>query len=142
MSRKEQIAVTCTQCSHEQKATLWRSVNVTLDPEAKKEVLGGKLNFFQCSKCNYQSSLDADLVYHDMEKEFIVMYYPLTSLGEVDLTSEFDRHGRFAFDLGENPAGETAYDYGKDIHVVFDMNELARYVFFREKLFKAYGSKR
>lgn len=135
MSSKEKIQVACPKCSNEQSVIIWKSVNVQLSPDAKEQVLGGELNLFQCESCSHQARIETSFLYHDMEKEFLVMYYPLAQLVEPNFAEDFDTHGRLN-SLGEKKPNED-YNYADDIHIVFDVGELAKYIFFREKLFEA-----
>ena len=66
MSMSATNTVTCPQCQHEQDFTVWQSMNVTLDPELKEQLLSGELNAFICQKCAEKTSVAYDTLYHDM----------------------------------------------------------------------------
>ncbi len=72
MSLPITLDITCPQCSHPQQFQAWRSVNVTLDPELRDRVLSGSLNLFHCEECGTQAPVDTGLLYHDMERQFMV----------------------------------------------------------------------
>lgn len=135
MSSKEKIQVACPKCSNEQSVIIWKSVNVQLSPDAQKQVLNGELNMFQCESCNHQARIETSFLYHDMKKEFLAMYYPLVQILEQNFAEDFDVHGRLSAGLSERKSKD--YDYTQDIHIVFDVAELTKYIFFREKLFEA-----
>ncbi len=135
MSSKEIIQITCQECLNEQDVIIWKSVNIQITPEAKEDVLSGDLNLFKCESCNYQERIEISFLYHDMEREFLAMYYPLVKLHELNVMANFDSHGKPTFGEGKRDSGEK-YNYADDIHLVFDIGELSRYISFREKLFE------
>lgn len=137
MSSKEKKQITCPKCSKEQTVIFWKSVNVQLSPEAKEKVLSGELNMFQCEACSHKTRIETSFLYHDMEKEFLAMYYPLIHLTEPNFAADFDNHGRLNSDMDKNNSSKD-YDYAQDIHIVFDIGELKNYIFFREMLFQAH----
>jgi hypothetical protein len=52
-------------------------VNVTTDPELKREVLDGSILRFECRSCRYSTKIEYDLLYHDMTKHLAVwLKYP------------------------------------------------------------------
>jgi predicted RNA-binding Zn-ribbon protein involved in translation (DUF1610 family) len=139
MSVRETVEVTCPACGAEAQATVWRSMNTTLDPDAKALLLAGSVNVFTCPKCRYESLVDTDFLYHDMEHRFCVQYYPFERLsddgflGHFTVTGEPDPDSPAAARLPE-PAG-----YLLRPHIVFEMGELVRYVAFRDRLIELAG---
>lgn len=67
MSMKESRVVSCRRCGHSQSATLWLTINVSLDKNLKQQLLDGKLNDVTCDKCGNVSLLQYGLLYHDMD---------------------------------------------------------------------------
>jgi hypothetical protein len=73
-----------------------------------------------------------------MEKEFCVQYMPIENIIEEEsLNFEFNRYGELQNDSNEEEK-DGSYNYMNHIHLVFDMEELLRYVLFRDKLFEDY----
>lgn len=66
MSMPSTNRVVCPQCQHEQEFIVWQSMNVTLDPELKEQLLRGELNAFTCEKCGEKTPVHYDTLYHDM----------------------------------------------------------------------------
>ena len=66
----------CPHCGNEQETTVWDSINVTLDPDLKKELFAVAINHFECRKCGEKEFTDMLLLYHDMTQKFYVQYYP------------------------------------------------------------------
>ena len=76
MSRTAEESVRCPGCGNEQPFVLWQSLNVTLDPEKKQELLEGRLTRFTCGKCGQPTEVVYRLLYHDMERRLMVWLVP------------------------------------------------------------------
>lgn len=72
MSLPSQETIACKQCGHEQEFTIWHSINVTLNPELKEQLLTGQLTTFTCEACGTRAEVVWSLLYHDMEGELMV----------------------------------------------------------------------
>lgn len=72
MSDISQINDTCPTCSQPQEITLYRSVNVTLNPELKDRLLRQELTMHVCTACQTTVPLDIELLYHDMTKKQMI----------------------------------------------------------------------
>ncbi len=130
MTRTSSTAVRCPECGRQQEVVLWDSLNVTLDPELKEKLFEGKINIFECIFCHFTTMIDYPLLYHDMDRRFIVQYYPFSSLMvNEDYLKMFRKNGK----IREIPLSRT---YLEEPHIVFDMNEMLRYILFREKIFQ------
>jgi len=68
--------VTCGQCRHEQAFTTWPSLNVTLDPARKDELLSGALTRFTCARCQWSSAVGYPMLYHDMAQALMIWLVP------------------------------------------------------------------
>lgn len=137
MSKKNKVQVSCPNCLEEQSVIVWETLNATLNPEAKQELFENRINLFVCIECGFELQLSAELLYHDMKKEFCVLYYPFEGVDRGGLVGKFNEHGGLSGrSRGFNEEEGKAYDYMKDIHVVFSMEELVRYVIFRDKLIR------
>lgn len=68
--------VICPKCGDTSSHKVFTSVNVTTDPQFKKEVLSGELLMFTCEECGYKGSLAYPLLYNDMKKKFMVYFIP------------------------------------------------------------------
>ncbi len=131
MSVRETVEARCPACGEESTVTVWRAINATLDPDARELLLAGSVNVFTCPKCRYESLLDIDLLYHDMERKFAVQYYPFERLADDSFLAAFDSTGRLLRPEYELPE---AAEYLLRPHIVFELGELVRYVAFRERL--------
>jgi hypothetical protein len=75
MSMPETATVTCRQCRHQEAFVIWKSLNVSLNPEKKAELLSGALTRFTCPRCQWSSTVAYPMLYHDMEKRYMVWVY-------------------------------------------------------------------
>ena len=141
MSRMSPTEVNCPVCGLAQTVTVWDSLNADLSPEAREELFEGKINFFECSSCDAEGFLAVPLMYHDMNRRFVVQYFPFHALEEDEFLERFARDGTDSVmteaieRLPEKARALAASDYMKRPQVVFDMGELVRYVIFRERVF-------
>ena len=109
---------------------VWSTINIQLSPEVKEELLEAKTNLFQCEMCSFEQTVPVALMYHDMEKEFCVQFFPFDTMDN-GFFENFTDNGEV--DLRRTGA-EDPPDYFRSIHIVFSMDELVRYVIFRDRL--------
>lgn len=139
MSVKEQVEATCPACGEASQVTVWRSMNVAADPDAKELLLAGTVNVFACPKCRYESLLDVDFLYNDPERRFSVQYYPYERLSDDGFLANFSTDGDPRIELPGGMALPDSAGYLLRPHIVFEMGELVRYVAFRDRLFELEG---
>lgn len=72
MSQLDSRTIACPQCGHEQECQLWASINVTLDPSLKQDLLDNRLNRFTCAACGYEAQVAASFLYHDMGQKLMI----------------------------------------------------------------------
>lgn len=97
MTKIDRLLAKCPACGHEQQCTIYGSVNVKESPELKQVVLDDEINTFLCENCEYYEKLLVELMYHDMEKKFVVWLKP-NGLSQHDVES----NKRFAKTLGSD----------------------------------------
>jgi hypothetical protein len=136
MTRSRSHEIECSHCGLKQEVNIWESINVSVDPDLKQRLFQGLINVFKCQKCEKDTFISVPLFYHDMERRFCVQFFPFDWLEDDGLLSDaFTREGELntaLFQLPDTP------DDMKRTHIVFDMDELLRYVVFREKLHGAW----
>ena len=136
MSLESVTDVQCPECGHNQAVTVWRSLNADVTPEAREDLLAGRINVFQCEQCDCQAELKVPLLYHDMHRRFLVQYHPFEALDDPEFFREYDARGeRVAAAQMSGMASGGGMEYPARVHVVFQMSELVRYVVFRERLY-------
>jgi len=130
ISMTRTIKVMCSGCGRKSDEEAWFILNVQENPEAKKELLEGSLNLFRC-KCGCQEFFAVDLLYIDEEKGFCVQLVPFEYLDRDAVLDSFDKNGKF---WGWRNLRASLREPLEEVHIVFAMDELARYVVFRDKL--------
>jgi predicted RNA-binding Zn-ribbon protein involved in translation (DUF1610 family) len=125
--------LTCPQCGNQQTATVWETVNVTMHPEMKEEVIQQRVNVFLCAECGEDIFVDISFLYNDMESRFCVRYISRTEMGDPNSYVQFKKDGSLSL---VGPAREIAEASGGGYmfqpHCVFSMREVAAYVLFRD----------
>jgi RNA polymerase subunit RPABC4/transcription elongation factor Spt4 len=134
MTLEEPKSIECPECEKKQLTTIWRSINVTLDPDARASLFEGKINVFECDSCGYSGFIPVPLMYHDMDRKFCVQYYPFELLDKEDFFIQFDAEGCLSTKAF---ADINLPEYMRRQHIVFVMDEMIRYIDFRERLSKA-----
>ncbi len=134
MSIMRILEVECPRCGNKENVDLWDSINVQINPEAKEALLEGKLHQFHCSICDHKAGIEKKFLYHDMGKEFCVYFFPFPSTESDDFYDEFTADAQM--DMSRTGVEDDSPDYFRNAHVVFSMDELVRYVIFRDNLFR------
>jgi hypothetical protein len=80
MSMPLQSTFACHQCGNEQSFTYWQSLNATLDPDAKAELLSGSLIRFACERCHWTCNVGYPMLYHDMKQGLLIQMMDVPSL--------------------------------------------------------------
>lgn len=122
----------CPNCGHEQETTVWESINTSVSPELKESLLKAEINMFICANCQNKAFIAAPLLYHDMDAKYCVQYYPPQALDDVNFYEQFSDRGYLADGIGLPNIKGVAYLYRP--HIVFDMDEMLRYIKFRDRL--------
>jgi hypothetical protein len=68
--------IRCPACNAESPFTIWRSLNATLNPEAKQSLVAGELLRFTCPDCGAATQFVYPLLYHDMQRRLMVWMIP------------------------------------------------------------------
>ncbi len=131
MSKMIPYELQCPHCGNKQKTMVWDSLNVTLDPSLKKKLYAAEINLLECTKCRNKTFINAPLLYHDMTQKYCVQYYPPEALSDIDFFRQFNLDGSFSA-TGIPLAFTESSAYLTKPHIVFDMNEMIRYVTFRD----------
>lgn len=74
MSNKQELIAKCPICQTKNSFTMWNSVNVTLDPELKSDILDLSIFKCTCSNCGFTEIIDYNCMYHDMENKIVVFF--------------------------------------------------------------------
>ena len=128
MTIKRYEEIDCPNCGASNNILIWDSINAQLNPEAKTALLCGEINVFACERCGNTARIEKGLLYHDMESKFMVWYFPFEWVQNGDIFDSVTPDGQ--------PKGLECFSggYSGSIQYVFDMNELVRYIKFRDVL--------
>ena len=125
----------CPKCAAKQSVMVYDTINVSLEPRLRDKLFNGEINFFQCEKCGERAFIPIPLLYHDMDKAFMVQFYPFGAVQDKEFLSGFTKNGEMAaMDAMPHKIRESF----KRVQIVFDMGELIRYVIFRERVHEAW----
>ena len=123
----------CPKCGARQNVPLYDSINVSIDPDLKEKLFRGEINVFQCETCDQKVFVANPLLYHDMEQHLMVQFYPFQAVDDKEFLHQFSKEGEYSNEMIRRlPKG--LKQMMKRIHLVFDMEELIRFVMFRDRL--------
>ena len=134
MTRVSEIELDCPGCGERQAASLCDAVGADEEPQRREALLAGDLNTFRCDACGYEGFLDTPILYYDLQRQYCVQYLPEEALENPESLERFAPDGTWDVDL-DLPSGGIG-DFLRRPHVVFDLDEMRRYVVFRELIFE------
>lgn len=76
MIAPQRISVACPYCRAPVTAELYSIVDVTADPELKRQFLSGRLNMAACPNCRQTFQIGGALMYHDGNKDLLTVFLP------------------------------------------------------------------
>jgi len=134
MTKATKIDVCCPQCGTSQPAELAQAILAESDDHLREALFNGEINTFSCDSCGYEGFLEASILYIDLVRRFCVQYLPEETLSDVDSLTDYSSDGTISKDL-DLPV-EGFGDFLREPHVVFDLDEVRRYITFRELLWE------
>jgi hypothetical protein len=114
---------------------IWDSVNVSLNPELKAKLFEGNLNIFTCDQCSHTRPVLSSVLYHDMHRGFAVQFFPDQFLEDDEFYNRWRDDDPGMGDVVRTMKSKIPRHLAHP-HIVFDLDELKRYVAFRERLFE------
>jgi len=69
-------SVNCPNCRQPVVVEVQQLFDVSQDPLAKQKLLTNSVNFIQCPTCRYQGLIGVPIVYHDLDKELLLTFFP------------------------------------------------------------------
>jgi hypothetical protein len=76
MTMRSTTPVSCPGCGQEQEFAVCQTLNATLDPELREQLLSGRLTGFTCRSCGRQADVIYPMLYHDMTRRFMAWLVP------------------------------------------------------------------
>ncbi|NDJ78335.1 MAG: hypothetical protein GYB65_18965 [Chloroflexi bacterium] len=77
MSQVVRTSLNCPQCGQPFQAIIEQIVDVGRDPQAKARFLSGRVNMITCPNCGHSLAVGTPLLYHDPEKELLLVHVPM-----------------------------------------------------------------
>ena len=119
MSKPTRRSITCG-CGQTFDADVFRSANVTLQPQLKDDILAGRFNRVRCPSCGREIIADVPFLYHDMDAARMIWVYPPGSAHKAEAIREKIRRSRQIIDsVLPAPASE-------EPDVIFGVDNLIR----------------
>src|SRR5579884_3482344 len=87
MSKPSRRIFTCP-CGETFAADVFKSANVTLQPDLKARILAGQFNRVRCPACHSETDANVPFLYHDMSADLMVWVYPTASAGQAEVIRE------------------------------------------------------
>ena len=122
----------CPRCGIKSEVEIWDTINAQVSPEAKGALLEGEINVYRCDICKFEAGISIPLLYHDMRNGFCVQFFSSEKMRDDRFFEQFTPNAQMKTD--RTAPDDELPDYFRNIHFVFGMNELARYIIFRDKL--------
>ena len=72
MSLKQVIQYSCPRCGTRQPFTIWQTLNASIDPQARTDLLQGRLLEFVCNRCKEHTGVNYPLLYHEPDRQFMI----------------------------------------------------------------------
>lgn len=69
--------IQCPKCKSPIHAPIEQLIDVGADASAKARLLSGSLNRIHCPVCGFEGQINAPLVYHHLEHELLLTYFPI-----------------------------------------------------------------
>jgi hypothetical protein len=83
MPRSSEVTLTCA-CGEHFAATVYHTVNVTLEPRLLYRLLAGQLNVATCPNCGRQVEMTQPFIYHDMRRGLLAYVYHRSDVEQED----------------------------------------------------------
>lgn len=131
MSIKQTVEIQCPRCGCKSKTDIWSDISA-YNTKLKKQLLKGKINLFYCRSCGLKDFVPVDFLYEDIQNDICVRYIPLHKTTDMAFLNRFIDDAMK--DLELYLQGEKLSDYFRNFHVVFSMDELVRYIVFRDRI--------
>ena len=85
MSIINQALAPCSKCGQQHKVTVYRSINISENPELKEKVKDGSLFLWECPHCGQVKLAKNETLYHDPEAKLMVWLIPSGEVSETQM---------------------------------------------------------
>ena len=85
MSIISQALAPCSKCGQQQTVTLYKSINISENPELKDKVRDGSLFLWECPHCGQVNLARYETLYHDPAAKLMVWLIPAGEISETQM---------------------------------------------------------
>ena len=75
----------CAKCGQQNKVTVYRSINISENPELKAKVKDGSLFLWECPHCGQVNLARYETLYHDPQAKLMVWFLPEGEISETQM---------------------------------------------------------
>jgi hypothetical protein len=76
MAVTQSYPIRCPECGADQQVDLVEAVHAREEPELRDDLLANRLNAVTCPQCGFSFRVDKPLLYHDADREFVLICIP------------------------------------------------------------------
>ena len=85
MSIISEALAPCSKCGQQQKVTIYKSINISDNPELKAKVCDGSLFLWECPHCGQVNLAKYETLYHDPSARLMVWLIPAGEISETQM---------------------------------------------------------
>jgi len=85
MSITNEAIASCSKCGQQHKVTVYRSINISENPELKEKVKDGSLFLWECPHCGQVNLAKYETLYHDPAARLMVWLIPSGEVSETQM---------------------------------------------------------
>ncbi len=85
MSITNQALAPCSKCGQQNTVTIYRSINISENPELKEKVKDGSLFLWECPHCKQVNLAKYETLYHDPSSKLMVWLIPSGEISETQM---------------------------------------------------------
>ena len=82
MSITAEALAPCSKCGEKSRIKIYRSINISEDPELKEKIRNGSLFVWECPHCHQANLAKYECLYHDPENRIMVWLVPSGNFSE------------------------------------------------------------
>ncbi len=88
MTQHQETSIRCPGCGRSQQFRAYGTLNSTLHPFLKEQLLNGSLTEFRCQLCRYSTQVEYPMLYHDMHANTMIYLYAAGELPSVEMLAD------------------------------------------------------
>ena len=85
MSITAKALAPCSRCGEKTEITIYKSINISENPELKEKIRNGSLFIWECPHCRQANLARYETLYHDPEQKIMIWLMPSGELSETQM---------------------------------------------------------